>query len=507
MPIDDVFSGESLQRAVRRGTGALVVAQIVSQLISVLSLAVLFRLIAPDQYGLLGMVIPVLMFVRIFATLGLHVSTVQRKRLTSSELSGLFWLQIVLGFVTAAVTAMMAPAVALFYGKRELTAITLALAGTSVASALGSHHQALMERQLKLGRLALARIVGQLGGASLAIAAAWAGWNVWALVIQQYVELCILAMTAWFLEPWRPQRPRLSISLRPHLRLGGYFAASSVMFFLATNLDKVLVGRLQGEHALGLYSQAFNLMIRPVYLVTTPLTGVILASLSRTAHEPAAREELLERFYRMVAIVLFPTGIGLFLVGNEGMQLLGGSDWRQAGPILQALSLAIVAQGFVHIAFPVFSAAGRTDRLFYSTVAMTLILIPVYLAGNWFGRHYNNPPLGVAYAYSAAMITLLCVPVSSYCLRSSGYAIRPVAVAVFRPLLCALAMGMIVWATDRVLAHSTPQIVRLCADVGVGVLVYGLLARGDVVWLRRQWREGEEETGRGEEESGRGGEL
>ena len=121
---------EKLDRQVRAGTRAVVVAQIASQLIAVAVLAVLYRNVERSAYGLLGMAFPLVMLPRMMATLGLSVTAIQRKSLSNAESSSLFWLNICLGLVAGGVTALLGIIFASLYGAAELKTLCWALRET-----------------------------------------------------------------------------------------------------------------------------------------------------------------------------------------------------------------------------------------------------------------------------------------------------------------------------------------------------------------------------------------
>lgn len=477
-----------LKDAVRRNARRLAAAQVASQIISLAGLAVLLRLLAPDDYGLVGMIIPLIMFLRIFTMLGLNVATVQRPEIRDEETSSLFWLNVLLGAATAVVTALIAPYLGTLYtqpsASDSLRHLTWALAATSIVAALGTQHQALLERRMLLDRLSAVRIAAQLGGVLAAIAAALAGWGVWALVVQQYVELGLLSGLAWCVEPWRPSLPTRGASIAAHLRLGGYFAAASVLFYVADNLDRVLVGRLIDPHAVGLYSQAYNIMIKPVYVVVTPLIALMLASLSRAGNEPQTRDTLVVGYYRFAAVLLLPVSVGLAVVGSDVMLLLGGAAWSQAGPILSVLSIGMIGQTAMILSVPMLTSAGRTDRLCLGAAVVTLVLCPAYLAGWWLGARYGQPTLGVAWGYALAVLLVLMGPYTWFCLTTTESPSRKVASAMARPLIAALVMGLVVWLAGRWLTVELP-VWRLAVLVPLGAIVYAALVYKEIAWLVR----------------------
>lgn len=503
--IDSSFTFEGLKRAVRGGTLATLVAQLASQLVSIALLAILYRLIAPADFGLLGMVLPLVLFLRLFTTLGLNVATIGRAEISSAQVSALFWLNLALGAATTIATAALAPVLVWFYAlrgtlpvgdERTLVWLTVALGATALVSAASAQHQALMERRLQLARVNGIRLAAQFAGALTSVVAAFAGAGVWALVAQQYVELVVLGAAAWMAEPWRPSRPDARVPVKELLQFGGHYTASSVVFFLSANFDKVLVGAVFGPTALGYYSQAFNLAMKPVLAVTTTATSVMLPALGRAAHDPTSYRQLVVVFYRLVAILLLPVGVGATIVAPEALVMLGGAEWAPAGATLRILAVLILAQGFINIAGSVFASAGRADRLLAASLLL-LIVVAQGVAAGWFFAHEFADSLEIdavlliAAGYASATLIVL-VPYLWFCFATVGMRLADWWLAIRRALVAASTMGLVVVALRRVLVESfaLPTALLLAIEILTGVAVYALLARGEIAWLRSQFRRG-----------------
>jgi len=501
--LETSFTPEGLKRAVRGGTLATLAGQVASQIVSLVQIAVLYRWLAPSDFGLLGMVLPLLLFLRLFTTLGLNVATVGHAEISSEQVSALFWLNVALGIVTTIAAAALAPALVWFYDVRGLLSaenarallwITVVLGGTAVLSALAAQHQALMERRLQLARVNGLRLAGQIAGASAGIIAAVAGAGVWALVAAQYVELIVLAAIAWLAEPWRPHAPTTRAPVRELLHFGGHYTASSVLFFLGANVDKVLVGAVFGPVALGYYSQAFNLAMKPVLAVTTPVTGVMLPALGRAARDPQQYREIVLAFYRLVAILLLPTGLGLAIVGTEALVVLGGEEWLPAGEVLRVFALLIVVQGFVNIAGSVFASAGRADRLMMAAGVLLLVIVQGICAGWFFGSLFEvqfpaQAATWIAGGYFLA-IAIALLPYLWFCFATVGVRLTDWFRVLRRPLMASISMALVVIALRRVVLSTfdLPTAVLLLLEIAVGVAVYALMARGEIVWLKSQLR-------------------
>ncbi len=466
----------------------VIAAQIASQLVSLGVLAVLYRVLGLEPYGLLGMVLPLLLLLRILIVSGLDVATIQQAELSDEQVSALFWLNQALGLTMAAVTAAMAPVLVWFYGVSELGWLTVALAGTSVAAALSTQHQALLRRKLRLGTLAVVRLAALAAGGVAGVAAAWTGWGVWALVAQQYVEFLTLIVLTWSLEPWRPGFSLRGVGARRLVRFGGHCTISSVMFFLVANADKVLVGYALGTVSLALYGQAFSLMMKPVNVVLTPLTGIMLAVLSRAAGDRRQYAELMLGFFRFIALIMLPSAVGLAIVAPEAMRVLGGDKWAAAGPILAVLAVAILVQGFVNALGSVFASAGRADRLSLASAVIAVVLCTAFLLGLHLGRLAGRPVLGVALSYTVTMVVVVFPPYLWLALRTTGVRCADW-LSQLRTAACgAAAMGLIVAACHWILGHllGTPDLVLLAVEILVGVLTYAIFTWRDIRWFIRQ---------------------
>jgi O-antigen/teichoic acid export membrane protein len=488
--------GLDVRVAVERGTRVVLAAQVASQLVSLAVLAVMLRLVTPAQYGLVGMVLPAVMLPRMAVTLGPGTAILSRA-LKPSELTNLFWTLLVAGLVATAITAACGPLLAEAYGRAILGPLCLALAGTTFLTVLGNQHEALLQRRLQFLPLAGVRLLALACGGFAGIYAARRGAGVWALVAQAYGEQVVLTVWVWLLEPWRPGWPDRTASIRQIVRFSSEYSLSQIVYFVAQNLDKILLPLVFGaaaDRAVGLYGQAFSLMMKPVYLLTSPLTGVMVTGLSQVA-DPEHRQALLTRFYRLVAVGLFPCAAGLTATAPDAMRLLGGNEWQVSGWILVALAPAICVLGLSNLGMLLLASAGKGGRVLAATALLLLLLVQGGLAGIYFGRtmfaaQSKDPAvggaLGLAIAWTAVAVGVWSGPYLWFSLRSVG--IRPS--SLLRPLWpslrAALLMGLLVWALAQIAAvASLAPAVRLPLLVAAGVPAYGLLARGEIAWAIR----------------------
>jgi PST family polysaccharide transporter len=481
--------------SMRGGTRSVLVGQLGSQLVSLAALAVLYRLLEPGDFGLLGMAVPLVMIPRMLSTMGLAVATVQREQLEESQLTHIFWLGLKMGLVAAAATALMGWALAPVYGDPRLVELCSWLAGTSLLVALGLVHQALLERKMLLGRLVAIRVAGQLLGVVAAVVAAFDGWGVWSLVIQQYVEITVTSVLAWFVESWRPGAPGAGSPAEGLTRLGGSYSLSSMLFYLGQNLDKILIAVMfgsteLGRQALGMYSQAYQLMMKPVHLVSSPVTGVMLPALSRAWPDRRLHATMASGFYAFVATILLPAGIGLAIVAPDVMTVLGGEKWQQAGWLLSALAPVILVQGLINITGSLLVSAGKTRVLLFASLLITVleaqaIGVAYLLGGQYLGETPWGQVRGIALGLSLVMVLVVFIPYMVFAFRTVGNQAGNMLRRLVFPLVASGVMGISVYGLSQVrFLQELSPLPRLLCLVASGVLVYGTMAHRRIrdVW-------------------------
>lgn len=476
---------QPLSELIRRGSRAVVAAQVAAQLVSLGVLAALYRLLGLEPFGLIGMILPVLALIRILANSSLDVATIQQSVLDDRQVSALFWINQALGISATAAMAAAAPLLVWFYSEPAVLWLTVALAGTLWLNVASLQHLALLQRELRLGAVATIRLAALAVAGIAAVAAATAGWGAWALVLQQYIELIVLAALAWLIEPWRPRWVLRGVELGRLLRFGGHCTFGALMFGWIGNIDKILVAYALPPQLVALYREPFNLMMKPVTVVITPLTGIMLPALSRAADDPDQYRRLMLRFTRFIGLVMFPAGVGLAIVGPETYRVLGGPRWAPAGPVLSVLALSILAQGFFIALGSVFTSSGHAERVSRASFVAAVVFTVMFVLGLTVSQRAGAAVLGMAWTYT---LTLLLIVFPAYL----GYALKTVHVG-YRDWLAELkvsasaAAGMAAtvagcrWLLAGV--FEWPALPLLVVEVAVGVVVYTLLAWPDIRWF------------------------
>jgi PST family polysaccharide transporter len=371
------------------------------------STVVLARMLQPRDFGLVAMVITVLSFLKIFNDAGLSTATIQREAITHAQVSNLFWINVGLSGAISLIVAVSAPLIAWFYHERRLIPITLALSVSFLLEGSTVQHMALLSRQMRFKMIAVIQISAALAGVVAGIGMAWLKCGYWSLVGAQLAVPVVSFMLTWSASRWRPQLPARGSGVRPMVSFGANLTASNFIATLARGTDSLLIGRVYGADAVGLYSRASALLQRPVQNALTPLNAVFVPVLSRLQSEPERYRRIFLQVYEGMALCSFLfTGIFLALARPLTLVILG-QKWEKAAVIFAAFAMAAIFYPLYSTANWLFTSQGRGGDCLRTNGLTAAATVCSFAVGLPFG------PAGVAFAYSASGL-LLVLPIVYY---------------------------------------------------------------------------------------------
>ena len=482
-------------------TRKVLILQVLRQAITVIGAIILFRLLDAGPFGLLGMVFPLMMLPRMAATLGVSVAAVQKKHLSANQKTAIFWATLLLGVLASLATGIAGHLFAKLYDVPELVWICWAFSATSFVEATGLMHQTLLQREMKIGRIATIKLVGQALAVTLAVFVGYelqeqkqiAKYGIVALLVMEYVELLVNTIGLWLTANWKPGRMQFS-EVKGLLRFGGFYSTSSLVFYVGQNLDKVLLAAMigstrSGQRFVGMYTSMYHLMMKPVYLVTDPVTSVMLPSLSRSNNRLRDYASISRGFYLFTATLLIPAGVGLFVMAPEVVQLLGGDKWKPAVGMLIALAPAICVHGMINISGSLLVGRGQVRRLLGMSLVLLLLQAQAYGCGYFLATQYAEQfkvtqeqamAVAIAMSYSAVLL-LVSVPYIVICFRSVQLSSHALLFQFVRLLARSLLMGFAVWfIRHQLVQYEWHLFLRLLIGIVVGAALYTLLAWNDI---------------------------
>jgi PST family polysaccharide transporter len=464
-----------------RGGAITLSAQAVKFLLHLGSTAVLARLLAPTDFGLVAMVGAIVGFVGLFKDVGLSMATLQRPHITHAQVSTLFWINVAVSLMLTVVAVGIAPAVAWFYGEPRLSLIVVATASSFVFGGLAAQHTALLRRQMRFAALAGIDVVSIAVGIATGIALAWLGAGYWSLVAIGVAYAAIGMALCWLASGWRPSMPSRTSGVRTMLAYGSNLTGSSILQYINRNLDNVLIGWWWGAGPLGRYDKAYSLLMLPITQVNGPISAVAIPALCRLQNDwPRYR-----RYYcKAVSLMVFlgmPIVAFAYVAADKLVLLLLGPQWGDTVEIFRALAPAAFVGTFNVATGWVFVSLGFANRQLRLAAFNTVMIVAAMLVSLPYG------PLGVARGFSVAVVALR-LPHIMYCFWPTQLRLADLAGALATPLAASLGAGIGLTVWNRALpAPCDVLLISALVDGLVYVALYGSLCLATPKGRRLLW--------------------
>lgn len=422
---------------------------------------ILARLLTPDDFGLVAMVTVVTGVYELFTSAGLASAMIQQATVTNEQISKLFWVNIAIGIGLGVVCIATAPVLVAFFNEPRLFWVTIAMAPGFLLASASVQHMAILQRELRYITVAAIELVALLASVSAGIGMALAGYGYWAIVGAALALQAVTTVGAIAATRWIPGRFSATTEIAPMVWYGGTLCANSLIAYIAFNFDKVLIGRVWGADALGLYGRAYQLINIPISNLNMAVGGVAFAALSRLQDDPVRLKNYFLKGYSLVVSMTIPVTIFCGVFAHEVILVVLGSQWIAAAEIFRLMSPTILIFAVVNPLSWLLFAIGLHRRSLHIALALMPLLIVAYLIGLPYG------PAGVAAAFSTAM-ALWLVPLILWCLHGTVLSPKDLLLAIGKPLAAGLVAASVAVGIELLIGNRLilPAVVKLMVGGG-----------------------------------------
>lgn len=353
--------------------------------ISFVSNIVLARLLTPDDYGTIGMLMIFIAVANTFVDGGFGSALIQKKEPTREDYSTIFWWNMFLSLVLYGVLYMSAPAVARFYDLPLLSQVLRVQGFVLILNALSIIQQNQLRKQLKFKRLASVTVASAVLSAVIAIVLAYLGWGVWALVAQQLMLSGFTAILLWVLNKWYPLLSFSKESFKQLFGFGGFMLLSSLINTIFNNINSLIIGKLFSASTMGYFSQAKKIEDATAMSVTSVVEQVTYPILSEHQNDKNKMRSILKRFNTCTFFIVTPMMLLICLFAEPIVVFLFTEKWLPAAPYLKILALHGIPMGLQGVNYNAIAAIGKSKTIFATTIikritTISLMLIGVYIA-------------------------------------------------------------------------------------------------------------------------------
>lgn len=410
----------------------MIAGRVADRCIGFISIAILARLLTPDDFGLIALAGAMVAVVEAIGAFSFDWVLVREEKLDRSKLDTAWTLRLIVDSALAALVVLGGFWAAGFYEDPRLQPVAWLLAFALLLSATENIGTVYFRREMVLEKEFLLRLSGKLAGFAVTIPTALLFKNYWALLAGVLATKATLVAVSYIMHPYRPwfslERTRSLLSFSLWLQF------NSMIDLLRTRLPDFVIARAAGTQAVGLYSVANEIANLPSTELIAPINRAVYPGYAKQVVEHGPLAQTFLNVVGLIWTIALPAAAGLAAVAPLIVAILLGQKWLDAIPILEVLAIAGAAFVLYTNVSYVFLAVGR-PRL---TTLMNVVTVALFVPGLLtlvprFG------PIGAAYAYSATALVMLPV---SYVAVSLLLSLKPgqIIAATWRPALSALVM-------------------------------------------------------------------
>lgn len=418
---------------------------------SLLTTAILTRLLAPQDFGLVALAGTFMTFLDSLQGLGVgNALVVVKEEEVEAQAETAFAVSTVVGVALSLITVAISPiAVALFH-EPQLYTVMPALGLTFFFYGLGSTHYALATKRMNFRSRTVAEIGDAFVRGGVGVVLAIAGAGVWSLVIAYSAGNIAMDIILWRLVPWRPRLRPQRKHLRALLSFGGASTAVGIMAAFLAQFDNLVIGRVLGPAQLGYYSIATKL----------PFLFIIsLASVSGDVLFPAfATLQLYEMggafltALRYTAMVALPLTAILATLAQPITLAVFGSQWQPAVASAQVLCLWAVMSPISMVCGNAFKSRGRADLVLYVAIPQVVALI----VGSLLLVHHGIVAISWLQAAIAVIAQIITIGMAQ---RMFGLRTRKVLIAIAPPLLASAGLAAALYVVHKLISGPWPAVI------------------------------------------------
>jgi PST family polysaccharide transporter len=459
-------ASKSLGKRARRGVAWSFLREGVTEVLLFPASMVMARLLTPEEFGVSA---AALFFIQLAARLGdmgFNAALVRSKLVTEAHLSSVFVVHLCFGALACGTLVAAAPLVATFYGIPETGQIIRVASVTFLITPLGAVPGALLTRHMRFRETSLVDWFHCVAFAATSVGLAWMGFSFWSLVYGRMASMAVKVAARVYYARWRPSLKFEGHALRDVVSFGLGMHTRRLLEYAAGNLDNLMIGKLMGMTALGLYDKAFSTVDRFLTRLNTGGPAVMFRVFSIIHEDPARFQRGYARAILSASLLGVPFFAVLIATAPQLIVVLFGPAWTEAAPAFQLLCAAAMLRVLNAYASSAAMAAGRV----WSEVWRQVAYVALMVAGIVIFRDWG--PTGAAAAVllaTSAMTVLMHMLLRRVARLTWSQMLAPQAPAV----MCAAGAVAVVLVVEYALrtALGTPSnwLLLACQALTVGV--------------------------------------
>ena len=370
----------SLKKQAASGIKWSFAQQLSVQVINFIVQVILARLLMPEMFGLIAMII---VFISIGQTLmdgGMTSSIIRTNNPNQIDYSTVFITNLLMSCGLYALTYVIAPFIADFYSQDILASIIRIFAISFIINALVAVHIAKLTKEMNFKLQMQLQIPSAVIASLIGIAMAYNGFGVWSLVWLNIIRSALFAIQVWLFVEWRPSLIFSKTRFKYHFNFGYKITLATLLNTIFNDSYRIIIGKFYSPVQVGLYNNAETMRLFPVDQITAVL-GKVTYPLFSNITDDIELKRVYRITLRLVLFLVVPIMFCLILIAEEGFRLVFGRHWLPAVPYFQILAFASIVKPISAYNLSILKVKGRSDLLLKLEILKKIIGVIAIIIG------------------------------------------------------------------------------------------------------------------------------
>ena len=364
---------------------------VVRNIVHLFQVAILTRFLDKADFGIVAIAYMFLGFTTIFLDMGISVGIIHRQNITNKEYSSLFWLNITLGLILTSLLFLLAPYITAGYQSQDLTNVVQLICFTIFLNALGIQQRTFCQKKKYFSRLAIIETISSVITFCVAVITAVNGFGVYSLAYSSLAGVLFFNLAHLLIGLTKDNRLEFHFSITetiPYLKIGVYKVGSSILDFMARELDILIISATIGLEFLGVYSIAKRVPTA-IYSFIQPIVHRVFAPI--LAEKQGNIENLRKNYMRLsktLSWISFPMYLFLAAISPTVITIVFGENYLDGVPVMMIFCFVYAFNGVNGVCGALQTATGRTDIGLVWTIYLIASTAIIYYSTAYFGIIY-----------------------------------------------------------------------------------------------------------------------
>ncbi|HFK1432575.1 TPA: lipopolysaccharide biosynthesis protein [Bacillus cereus] len=429
-----------LQNNIINATKWSTITEIAAKLVTPVTNMILARIVSPEAFGVVATITMIVSFIDMFTDSGFQKYLVQHEFKNKEEkyksANVAFWTNLGISLLLWGVIILFCEKLAMLVGSPGMGNVLAIACFQLPLTAFSGIQMALYRRDFDFKTLFLVRLISIFIPLLLTVPLALLGLSYWALIIGTITMQLSNAIILTLKSKWKPNFYYNIKVLKEMFSFSVWSLVEAISIWLTIWVDTFIIGRLLNQHQVGLYKTSTTMVNALMSLITASTVPVLFSALSRFQEDTVKFNNLYFKFQRIVSIIVFPLGIGLYLYSDLATALLLGNQWSEASDVIGMWALTssiVIVLG--HFSSEVYRAKGRPKLSFFAQLMHLIVLVPTCLLAGQYGFWIL--------VYARSLVRIQLVIVHLVIMKAIiGIPVLKIFRNVFPTLISAVSMGL-----------------------------------------------------------------